>query len=48
MYNVDSPFLAVHGQGYICVIKFHIDLVRNQLMKTFHSLSLDELSIFTL
>lgn len=43
-----SPFLAVHGQGYICIIKFHIDLEGNQLMKLFHSLRLDELSAFTL
>lgn len=38
----------MHGQGYICVIKFHIDLLGNQLMEPFHSLSLDELSVFTL
>lgn len=38
----------MHGEGYICIIKIYVDLVRNELMKPFHSLSLDELSLPTL
>lgn len=45
---VDSPILAVHGHGHICIIKFHFDLVGNQPMKPLHRLSLDEHSVFTL
>lgn len=38
----------MHGEGHIGVVKFYIDLVGNQLMKPFHGLSLDELSVFIL
>lgn len=43
-----SLFLAVQGQRYVCIIKLNIDFVGNQLMKPFHSLCLDKLSVFTL
>lgn len=40
--------MTVHGQGYICIIKFYIDILGNELMNPFHSISLDELTVFTL
>lgn len=42
-----SLLLAVHGQRDVCVIELNVDIVGNQLMKLFHSFSLDKLSGFT-
>ena len=43
----DSPFLAVHGEGYTSILKLHVDLLGHQLMKLLHCFSLDILVLFT-